>query len=86
MTTSPSRTSRYRPWLVAAVASSAVLGPAVVAAAQTWQNSSATLILFQHTCRDGIRFGGAVSAQATVPPGPFGGDCRGRTAPAIDPG
>lgn len=73
MTTSPSRTSRYRPWLVAAVASSAVLGPAVVAAAETWQNSSDTLILFQHTCRDGIRFGGAVSAQATTPPGPFGG-------------
>jgi hypothetical protein len=73
VTTSPSRTSRYRPWLVAAVASSAVLGPAFVAAAQTWQNSSATLIQFQHTCRDGIRFGGAVSKDATIPDGPFEG-------------
>jgi len=73
MTTSPSRTSRHRPWLVAAVASSAVFGPAVVAAAQTWQNSSSTVIQFQNTCRDGIRFGGAVSADATVPAGPFKG-------------
>ena len=61
MTTSAPRRARYRPWLVAAVASSAVLVPAMTAAA-TWQNSSITLIEFRDVCRDGVRFGGAVRA------------------------
>ena len=59
MTTSRLRTARYRPWLVAAMASSAVLVPAVTATA-TWQNSSITLVEFRDVCRDGVRFGGAV--------------------------
>ena len=59
MTTSTPRRARYRPWLVAAVASSAVLVPAMTATA-TWQNSSITLIEFRDVCRDGVRFGGAV--------------------------
>jgi hypothetical protein len=61
MTTSRLRTARYRPWLVAAMASSAVLVPAVMATA-TWQNSSITLVEFRDVCRDGVRFGGAVRA------------------------
>ena len=61
MTTSRPRTARYRPWLVAAMASTAVLVPAMTATA-TWQNSSITLIEFRDVCRDGVRFGGAVRA------------------------
>ena len=61
MTTSTPRRARYRPWLVAAMASSAVLVPAMTAAA-TWQNSSITLIEFRDVCRDGVRFRGAVRA------------------------
>ena len=56
MTTSMPRRARYRPWLVAAVASSAVLVPAMTAAA-TWQNSSSTLIEFRDVCRDGVALG-----------------------------
>ena len=59
MTTSAPPRARYRPWLVAAVASSAVLVPAMTAAA-TWQDSSITLIEFRDVCRDGVRFNGAV--------------------------
>ena len=59
MTTSRPRRARYRPWLVAAMASSAVLVPAMTATA-TWQNSSITLVEFRDVCRDGVRFGGAV--------------------------
>jgi hypothetical protein len=59
MTTSAPRRARYRPWLVAAMASSAVLVPAMTATA-TWQNSSITLIEFRDVCHDGVRFGGAV--------------------------
>jgi len=69
VTTSPSLAARYRPWLVVAVASAAVLAPAMTAAA-TWQNSAVTLIEFRDVCRDGIRFGGAVEKD-TVPAGPF---------------
>ena len=61
MATSRPRRARHRPWLVAAVASSAVLVPAMTATA-TWQNSSITLIEFRDVCRDGVRFGGAVRA------------------------
>ena len=61
MTTSRPRMARHRPWLVAAVASCAVLVPAVTAAA-TWQNSTITFIEFRDVCRDGIRFGGAIRA------------------------
>src|SRR5690349_23630233 len=61
MTTSRPRRARRRPWLVAALASCAVLVPAVTAAA-TWQNSTITFIEFRDVCRDGIRFGGAIRA------------------------
>ena len=61
MTTSRPRMARHRPWLVAAVASFAVVVPAVTAAA-TWQNSTITFIEFRDVCRDGIRFGGAIRA------------------------
>ena len=63
MTKSEPHTTRYRPWLVAAVASCAVLVPAMSAAA-TWQNSTITFIEFRDVCRDGIRFGGAIRADA----------------------
>jgi hypothetical protein len=46
---------------VAALASGVVLVP-IVRAAATWQNADITLIEFRDTCRDGIRFGGAVLA------------------------
>jgi hypothetical protein len=61
MTTSSPGSIGYRPWLVAALASCAVLVP-VVRAAATWQTANITVIEFRDTCRDGIRFGGAVRA------------------------
>jgi hypothetical protein len=61
MTTSRPRRARHGPWLVAGLASCAVLVPAVTAAA-TWQNSTITFIEFRDVCRDGIRFGAAIRA------------------------
>jgi hypothetical protein len=72
MTTSRSPRTRHRSWLVVAVASATVLVPAVKAAA-TWQNSDVTLLEFRDVCRDGIRFGGAVLKDATVPAGDYEG-------------
>jgi len=53
--------------LVGAVACGAVVLSTVQAAA-SWQHSSATYIEFQDTCRDGIRFGGAVLVTGIAEP------------------
>jgi hypothetical protein len=64
----PSKPARI--FLVAGAATcSAVVLATTPALAGAWQHSSATYVLFQDTCRDGVRFGGA--QLVTGDPNPF---------------
>jgi hypothetical protein len=65
--TSPSSPAR-RALVVSAATCSAVVLASAPAFAGAWQHSSATYIQFRDTCRDGVRFGGAVLVTGIAAP------------------
>jgi hypothetical protein len=69
LTPKPSSPAR-RALVTGAATCSAVMLASAPAFASAWQHSSATYIQFQDTCRDGVRFGGAVLVTGIAEPYP----------------